>query len=130
MRRPTPAETVRTSHVLSETPSRPAAASAWVLRRSESRSVTRAEVSSSPGGAAGSSPTNASSTSRAAQADVDPPVRELGGELHRRLLQGVEEVHAHRGLDGACEPVRRLDDRLISERGGCGKVGSQPVDES
>ena len=130
MRRPTPAETVRTSQVFSETPSRPAAASAWPFSRSESRSVTRAEVSSSPGGDAGSSPTNVSWTSPAAQADVDPPVRQLCGELHRRLLQGVEEVHPHRGLDGACEPVRRLDDRLIPERGGCGEVGPQPVDES
>ena len=44
--------------------------------------------------------------------------------------EGVEEVHAHRGLDGAREPVRRLDDRLIPQRGGRGQVGPQPIDES
>ena len=62
--------------------------------------------------------------------DVDPAAGELCGELHRRLLEGVEEVNPHRGLDGTCEPVRRLDDRLIAQRGGRGQIGSQPVDES
>ena len=122
---------MRTSQVLSETPSRPAADSAWAFSRSESRSVTRADVSSSAGCDAGWSPTYVSWTSPPeSRTSTDPAARQLGGELHRRLLEGVQEVHPHRGLDGAGEPVRRLDDRLIAQRGGRGEVGSQSINES
>ena len=129
------AATARTSHVLTDTPSRAAAASTWPFSWSGRRSVVRDVLTSSGSSDRGPpglcrrrlcvierrGPGGRDDELRVApvQADIDGSRCELGRDLARRRRQRLEQHEPDRGVERRRQPVGELTS-LVPTGGGCG----------
>ena len=116
--------------MLTETPSRAAAASSRALRLSGRRRVIRA-VNASSAGSSGRRLLVADEDElriAAGEPDLDPPFFELARELERRLAERLEEAPAEGGLERAREELGGAGGRLVADRRYAGEVFAERLD--